>query len=160
MLYTFRHDKYSDFKVFEDNRLRPRSYFIPFENRKQCDDTDYFTERYASPLVTVLSGEWDFLYYKRVSEMPEKIDSYTLRADKVNVPSCWQFTGYENPYYVNIRYQFDCRPPRIPADEGMIGTNMPINAKGGPFKVYNSVGLYRKTFELKRKDKHLSLIHI
>ena len=155
MLYTFRHDKYSDFKVFEDNRLRPRSYFIPFENRKQCDDTDYLTERYASPLVTVLSGEWDFLYYKRVSEMPEKIDSYTLRADKVNVPSCWQFTGYENPYYVNIRYQFDCRPPRIPADEGMIGTNMPINAKGGPFKVYNSVGLYRKTFELKRKDKHI-----
>lgn len=155
MLYTFKHDKYSDFKVFEDNRLRPRSYFIPFENRKQCDDTDYLTERYASPLITVLSGEWDFLYFKRVSEMPEKIDSYTMRADKVKVPSCWQFTGYEKPYYVNIRYQFDCRPPRIPADVGLIGTNMPINAKGGPFKVYNSVGLYRKTFELKRKDKHI-----
>lgn len=155
MLYTFSHDKYSDFKVFEDNRLKPRSYFIPFENRKQCDETDYLTERYASPLVTVLSGEWDFLYFKRVSEMPAKIDSYKLRADKVKVPSCWQFTGYENPYYVNIRYQFDCHPPRIPADEGFIGKNMPINAKGGPFKVYNSVGLYRKTFELKRKDKHI-----
>ena len=155
MLYTFRHDKYSDFNVFEDNRLRPRSYFIPFETKEQCDATDYLTERYSSPLVTVLSGEWDFVYFKRVSEMPEKIDSYTLKADKINVPSCWQFTGYEKPYYVNIRYQFDCRPPHIPADEGMIGTNMPINAKGGPFKVYNSVGLYRKTFELKRKDKHI-----
>ncbi len=155
MLYTFRHDKYSDFNVFEDNRLRPRSYFIPFETKEQCDATDYLTERYSSPLVTVLSGEWDFVYFKRVSEMPEKIDSYTLKADKINVPSCWQFTGYEKPYYVNIRYQFDCRPPHIPVDEGMIGTNMPINAKGGPFKVYNSVGLYRKTFELKRKDKHI-----
>ena len=155
MLYTFRHDKYSDFNVFEDNRLRPRSYFIPFETKEQCDATDYLTERYSSPLVTVLSGEWDFVYFKRVSEMPEKIDSYTLKADKINVPSCWQFTGYEKPYYVNIRYQFDCRPSHIPADEGMIGTNMPINAKGGPFKVYNSVGLYRKTFELKRKDKHI-----
>ena len=155
MLYIFKHDKYSDFNVFEDNRLKPRSYFIPFETREQCDATDYLGERYASPLVTVLSGEWDFVYFKRVSEMPEKIDSYTLKADKVTVPSCWQFTGYENPYYVNIRYQFDCHPPRIPADEGYIGANMPINAKGGPFKVYNSVGLYRKTFELKRKDKHI-----
>ncbi len=155
MLYTFRHDNYRDFNVYEENRLRPRSYFIPFETREQCDATDYLGERYASPLVTVLSGEWDFVYYKRVSEMPEKIDSYTLKADKIRVPSCWQFTGYEKPYYVNIRYQFDCRPPRIPDDEGIIGANMPINAKGGPFKVYNSVGLYRKTFELKRKDKHI-----
>ncbi len=155
MLYTFRHDKYSDFNVFEDNRLRPRSYFIPFETREQCDKSDYLTERYVSPLVTVLSGEWDFLYFKRVSEMPEKIDSYTMKADKVKVPSCWQFTGYENPYYVNIRYQFDCRPPHIPADSAFIGTNMPIDRKGGPFRVYNSVGLYRKTFELKRKEKHI-----
>ena len=155
MLYTFRHDKYSDFNVFEENRLSPRSYFIPFETREQCDKTDYLTERYASPLVTVLSGEWDFLYFKRVSEMPEKIDSYTMKADKVKVPSCWQFTGYEKPYYVNIRYQFDCRPAHIPADSALIGTNMPIDVKGGPFRVYNSVGLYRKTFELKRKEKHI-----
>lgn len=155
MLYTFKHKNYKDFKKYEHNRLKPRSYFIPFENKEQCDATDYLNERYSSPVVKVLSGEWDFVYYKRVSDMPEKIDFYNFKADKVNVPSCWQFTGYEKPYYVNIRYQFDCKPPYIPADKGILGKNTPVNAKGAPFTVYNSVGLYRKTFDMKRKSRHI-----
>ena len=41
MLYRFSHDKFNDPQVFEDNRLHPRSYFIPFASRAECDGCDY-----------------------------------------------------------------------------------------------------------------------
>ena len=57
MLYRFKHDKFNDPKIFEDNRLRPRSYFIPFSSREACDKCDYLNERSSSDCVQVLSGE-------------------------------------------------------------------------------------------------------
>ena len=43
-------------------------------------------------------------------------DTEKIKFDKVNVPSMWQYTGYEKPYYVNTRYQFKPNPPHIPED--------------------------------------------
>ena len=74
MLYRFKHDKFNDPKIFEDNRLRPRSYFIPFSSREACDKCDYLNERSSSDCVQVLSGEWDFVYYSKIGDMPDKID--------------------------------------------------------------------------------------
>lgn len=153
MLYRFKHDKFNDPKIFEDNRLRPRSYFIPFSSREACDKCDYLNERSSSDCVQVLSGEWDFVYYSKIGDMPDKIDFYDLKTDKVQVPSCWQYTGYESPYYVNVRYQFDYKFPYVPADESTVGKNMPTN-DGKIHKVYNSIGVYRRRFEAKRGFKN------
>lgn len=116
MNYTFNHANYNKFSVYEENKLSPRAYFIPFSARSIVDTTDYTTERYNSDKVMILNGEWDFCYYNKISGMPKTIETEGFDFSKVNVPSCWQFTGYERPYYVNARYQFKPEPPTIPKD--------------------------------------------
>lgn len=153
MLYRFSHDKFNDPQVFEDNRLHPRSYFIPFASRAECDGCDYLNERYSSSCVMPLGGEWDFLYYAKIGDMPTKMDFYDVKGDKVEVPSCWQFTGYEKPYYVNIRYQFDYKFPYVPADESTVGKNMPTN-DNKVHRVFNSLGVYRRKFTARRGFKN------
>ena len=78
--------------------------------------------------MTVLSGEWDFHYYDKVSKLPQPLDTDVEAFDRIQVPSDWQRTGYEPPFYVNQRYQFPCKPPKIPTD-------IPV-------------GVYRKIFSL------------
>lgn len=115
MVYNLN-NHYCQFSVYKDNVLQPRAYFIPFRSAERLAQTDMMTERYASDMVTVLSGEWDFAYFKNVSMLNGSFDTDTLTFDKMKVPSCWQFTGYEPPYYVNTRYQFKPNPPEIPQD--------------------------------------------
>ena len=116
MVYQLKKDNYKSFNIFKDNVLEPRAYFIPFASKQELDETDIRTERYNSSMVSVLSGEWDFKYYSKRSEMPEEFDTQKEQTDIISVPSCWQFTGYEKPYYVNSRYQFKCNPPVFPED--------------------------------------------
>lgn len=116
MLYNLKKDNYNTFNVYEKNILAPRSYFIPFSNSEEMMATDIRTERYNSSMVAVLSGEWDFKYYSKNSEIPDTFDTDNIETDIINVPSMWQFTGYEKPYYINTRYQFPCNPPYIPED--------------------------------------------
>ena len=110
MLYQLKKDNYKSFNTFKDNVLEPRAYFIPFASKQELDKTDIRTERYNSSMVTSLSGEWNFKYYSKHSEIPESFDTQKEKTDIISVPSCWQFTGYEKPYYVNSRYQFKCNP--------------------------------------------------
>lgn len=42
------------------------------------------------------------------------MDSDAVAFDKLDVPSCWQFRGYDHPFYVNIRCRFPYKPPVIP----------------------------------------------
>ncbi len=116
MLFQAKTNNYKIFKMFRDNVLAPRSYFIPFSSREELDGTDILTERYSSSMVGVLSGEWKFKYFSKHSEMPNEINTDSLEFDSVNVPSTWQHTGYEEPYYVNSRYQFKANPPHFPED--------------------------------------------
>lgn len=116
MIYNILTDNYKTFKTYKVNVLKPRSYFIPFKSCEALFKTDIRTERYNSDMVSVLSGEWDFKYYPAVSAVPSKFDTESVEFDKITVPSCWQFTGYEPPYYVNTRYQFKPNPPEFPED--------------------------------------------
>ena len=135
MKYNIKTDNYKTFSVYKDNVLKPRAYFIPFKSGKKMLKTDIRTERYNSDMVTVLSGEWDFKYYQKVSEMPSEIDTESIDFDKVTVPSCWQFTGYEPPVYINARYEFKPNPPKFPED--------------------CSVGVYRRFFNAKKGKNHI-----
>lgn len=116
MKFNLKNDNYSNFDVYKKNVLFPRSYFISFPTAQEMAKTDIRTERYNSSAVDVLSGEWDFVYYERESLLPLEFDTDSVKFDKVTVPSVWQHTGYEKPYYVNARYQFAPNPPEIPVD--------------------------------------------
>ncbi|MDE6863177.1 MAG: hypothetical protein K2J41_02190, partial [Eubacterium sp.] len=116
MHYNVKTDNYKNFSKFSENIMFPRSYFIPFSSLKELDGTDIRNERYSSSMVECLSGEWDFIYYKNCLEIPVDFKTDEIAFDKVNVPSVWQHTGYEPPYYVNQRYQFKPNQPEIPED--------------------------------------------
>lgn len=137
MEFKIKRDNYKNFDVFKDNVLYPRSYFIPFDDVEEMAKSDIRTERYSSSIVEVLSGEWDFAYFEKISLAPTKLDVDTFEFDKVQVPSVWQHTGYEEPYYVNTRYQFDPKPPVIPEDIPM--------------------GVYHKCFAVEDLDKNYIL---
>ncbi len=116
MTYKIKRNLHTDFSVFEENKLPARSYFIPFSDETALDGSDFKNERYQSDRTIMLSGEWDFAYYKKLSEVPDPFDSETVRFDKVVTPSTWQRTGYDRIAYINTRYPFPKKPPKIPED--------------------------------------------
>lgn len=134
MKYDLKSNNYRDFGVFKDNVMYPRSYFIPFPSLGEMEETDIRNERYGSSMVECLSGEWDFSYYKNGKDIPADFDTDSAEFDKVVVPSTWQHTGYEPPYYVNTRYQFKPDPPRVPED--------------------TPAAVYRKKFEIDDENKN------
>ena len=74
-----------------------------------------------------LNGEWDFAFFGRDIDVPDVITEW----DKIEVPSCWQLKGYENPNYSNINYPYPCDPPFVPDD--------------------NPCGVYRRTINIGKK---------
>ena len=128
MKYQIIKNLHNDFSVFEKNKLSPRAYAIPYTDKNILLEVDPIKERYSSDMVTVLSGEWDFRFYKSIKSLPDKLDTLKVKFDTVNVPSDWQRTGHEEPVYLNCPYQFKTFAPDVPED-------MPV-------------GVYRKIFEL------------
>lgn len=59
------------------------------------------------------------------------MDSDAVVFDKLDVPSCWQFRGYDRPFYVNIRYRFPYKPPVIPTTHTNKKTALVLNANAG-----------------------------
>ena len=137
MNYTIKRNLHTDFNIYEEKKLRARSYFIPFSSAKKLSKTDYKNERYKSDRITMLSGEWDFAYYEKLSLIPDIINTDEISFDKVSVPSTWQRTGYDQIAYINTRYPFPKRPPHIPYDV--------------------ATGVYRKFFEAKNADSHRTI---
>lgn len=116
MQYSIINDNYRNFDVFELGKLSPRAYAIPFTSLRKLKATDCLTERYKSDCVSVLSGEWDFKFYDKLSVLPSIFDSDRVQFDTVKVPSTWQRTGYQPPVYLNTRYEFELFPPDLPDD--------------------------------------------
>ena len=137
MKYSVHRNLHTDFSIYEENKLEERSYFIPFSSVKKLAKTEYKNERYKSDRVTMLSGEWDFAYYEKLSYVPEILDTDNMGFDKVTVPCTWQRTGYDQIAYINTRYPFPKKPPHIPADV--------------------AVGIYRKTVDIKNSSNRRTL---
>lgn len=102
---------YEQLNFTSENRKPSRSYYIP------GGISEYH----------LLNGEWNFAYFERDIDVPEKIEKW----DKIPVPSCWQLLGYENPNYTNINYPYPCDPPYVPDD--------------------NPCGVYEREFEIEKK---------
>lgn len=96
-----------------ENRLNPRSYYIP------GGKSEY----------NLLNGEWRFKYYNRDIDVEENIDNW----DNIPVPSCWQILGYENPNYTNINYPYPYDIPYVPDDNpcGVYERDFDIKNKWG-----------------------------
>lgn len=96
-----------------ENRLPPRSYYIP-EGKSE---------------YMLLNGEWRFKYYNRDFEVEENITDW----DTIPVPSCWQLHGYDNPNYTNINLPYPCDLPFVPDDNpcGVYERDFEIASKWG-----------------------------
>ncbi len=135
MKYSVNRTIHSDFNVIDENKLPARAYFIPFSNNDALSKTDYKNERYNSDRVVLLSGEWDFKYYNKLSHIPSILDTDNMDFDVLSVPSTWQRNGYDQIAYINTRYPFPKKPPHIPNDV--------------------AVGVYRKNVELKKYSRQI-----
>ncbi|MGN1443623.1 MAG: hypothetical protein ACI4XE_07225, partial [Acutalibacteraceae bacterium] len=116
MKYQIKKLEVNSFEVFERGKKAGRSYFIPYDDRKSLEKQTALTERYHSKIVTVLSGEWNFKYYEKLSRLPNNFDTDKITFDKIHVPSTWQRTGYESPVYINSRYEFPADYPFVPSE--------------------------------------------
>ena len=116
MKYQIKKLLINNFDYYEENKLPGRSYFIPYTNKDELSKKSALNERYGSDMVSILSGEWEFRYYEQISRLPNIIDTDNITFDKISVPSVWQRTGYEQPYYLNTRYQFPMTLPNVPEE--------------------------------------------
>ena len=138
-----------------------RSYFIPYPDRTSADAVTPKEKRYSSFKVVCLNGDWDFKFYERPAEVPEILDTENTEFDTIDVPACWQFRGYDKPFYINIRYQFPFKPPVIPTTDkvGRVFSWMGVDQKislryKDPGEEYNFVGIYRRDLEISDPDKN------
>lgn len=139
MKYQIKRENYCNFDVFEINKEEPRAYFIPHKSAVSLLTTDFKTERYKSDKIILLSGNWEFKYYHKLSDVPNVFDTDSEHFDEITVPSTWQRTGYEKPCYINSRYQFILNPPKIPK-------NIPIGIYKKSFYISNTENVYLLNF--------------
>lgn len=160
MIYSIDRENYHRFDVMQKNKLPARSYLIPFSTRELADSVDILDKRYGSDKVRCLNGTWDFKFYPQPKEIPFAFNTDAEEFETIDVPSCWQFRGYDRPFYVNTRYQFPFDPPQIPMEEQVKKTFCIAGSDYGikprwqtPVDEYNFVGIYRKTVFIDTLDK-------
>ena len=148
MKYILDKDNHHDFKKVESGRLAPRAYAVPHTKKKDALKADYKTERYNSDIVRILSGEWEFKYYKKKSALPATLDTSRLKFDKVNIPSTWQRTGYEPPVYLNTPYGFDGRVFGLEWGKGVKPPVLPDDFSCGVYRKFIDINDLNKTYIL------------
>lgn len=97
---------YENPKTVGENREKQRAYYIPYESLEKA----LSGKKAESAYYELLNGEWNFKYFESEASATLTPDSW----DKVKVPSCWQTTGYEKPYYTNVHYPYPMDPPFVP----------------------------------------------
>ena len=127
--------------MFNQNKLEPHCYYIPFKTPEQA-----LTLRdEESPYYQSLNGNWKFHFVENPSKRPTQFMKPGFDAsgwDDIPVPANWELLGYSYPIYVNQPYEWtsDPQPPNVPHD-------------------YNPVGTYLKTFYIPEtwKDRNTIL---
>ena len=160
MRYSINNTNYCDFSTIELNKLHGRTYFIPYPDRDAACAVAPKEKRYKSEKVICLNGNWDFRFFPKPAELPAVLDTDNMEFDTIDVPACWQFRGYDKPFYVNIRYQFPYNPPVIPTTEKVgkvfswIGVDQALSLRyKDPGEEYNFVGVYRRKLTIDDPDK-------
>ena len=92
---------FEDLEFISENRLPQRSYYIPG----------------GEAVCTDLNGTWRFRYYPRDIDFACDDRDSRNEWDEIEVPSCWQILGYEDPNYTNVNYPYPVDPPYVPDDD-------------------------------------------
>ena len=110
--------------VYGINRLPARAWFIPFPDPAMA----LSNQKEHNPYFLSLDGTWKL----KVVKNPDLVSSKWIRpefSDKgwsdIQVPSNWEFMGFDTPIYTDVKYPYPANPPFVPHD-------------------YNPVGIYRK----------------
>ena len=114
---------FEDLQNLHVNTLPNHGYFIPYENREKAVGGI----RGLSGRMVMLSGDWQFGYYKSPYELPDNLFDISAVPDVIPVPSVWQCHGYDRHQYTNTRYPIPYDPPYVPVE--------------------NPCGLYRRSFD-------------
>jgi beta-galactosidase len=114
--------------VFARGTEPHRAAYLPFPDApsalaNRADD---------NPWIRSLNGPWKFHWSRTVDKRPADFyeqDFDVAGWDEIEVPSNWEFRGYDIPIYVNILYPHPVNPPKIG-------------------QLWQPVGSYRRTFEV------------
>ena len=120
---------FEDLSVLHEHTLPPRSYYVPASrpiatNPWRREDSDRFH---------LLSGQWAFRYLPSIHELTEAFweqDAPEAAGEsgesgpatvpegftRIQVPSTWQYLGYDAHQYTNVRYPIPFDPPHVPQD--------------------------------------------
>lgn len=111
-------------EIFQLNRLPAHATSMPFLSVEDALTVD----RMESPFCKLLNGEWKFLFSKNPDSRSK--DYYNDGFDEsemkpIQVPSHWQFQGYDYPQYTNVSYpwekQEELKPPFAPTKYNPVG---------------------------------------
>lgn len=96
---------------------KPRAYFIPYHSEAAAVKG----LRNESHNWINLCGDWDFVFYKSLRDLPNDFaaEGFSAPADPMTVPRSWQTVtgrGYDSPQYVNVTYPLPTDPPYVPDD--------------------------------------------
>lgn len=133
-LFLFSSLAFAQIKEWENpelnsiNREPMHNTLMPYENFEKAS----VAKRFDSKYFFSLNGKWKFNWVGKPDERPQDFykTNYDVSAWKeINVPSNWQFEGYDVPIYLNSDYLFPMNPPFI--EHG-----------------WNPVGSYRREFKV------------
>lgn len=112
----------------------PRCYYVPFAFG-QKEGKRESSERFLS-----LNGEWAFRAYNRLEEIGDAFWTEAL-PDRIQVPSCVQYFGYDSFQYTNVRYPIPFDPPRVPVQNPAFqySRTFEINGTGRRYLVFEGV---------------------
>ena len=117
--------EYQDLNYIAYERLPMRTTLVPYEDRASA----LSAMREASRYYLNLNGVWQFAFIEGPANLPENICSIPCDGE-MPVPGCWQFHGYGQIQYTNVRFPIPYDPPYVP-------DNTPM-------------GFYKRTFRLPR----------
>lgn len=135
-------DYWENQQVFEENKEAAHATFIPYTSTAAMKEDANYNLPWLTPEKAdylSLNGTWKFNFVKDPSARPKEDafwgDGADVSAwDDIDVPSCWEMKGYDQPLYVNVEYAFYNNPPYVANKVEGVGDN--------------PVGSYRRTFDL------------
>ncbi len=120
--------RWENHQVFGIGKLAPHAPVFPYATRAAA----LRGEPERSPYHLSLDGLWHFHWARRPADAPlgfEAPDYDVSSWSQIPVPSNWEAEGYGHAIYLDERYPFVARWPRVPLE-------------------YNPVGSYRRSFTL------------
>lgn len=120
-------DKGQEIKSFQRiNTLPFRSHYIPFKSGQDFAFVHGIIDKRKSEEFISLNGEWLIKEHKSLNDLKDIEEELK---EKIVVPSCVQFFGYDYFQYTNFIYPFPFNPPHVPLDNPTYHYRKVINLK-------------------------------